>query len=197
MQSSIFLGPVEKALNRYLTLDPESQKRLSALEGKNITIALKPFTIIFQLHIENGRIQLLAEESYPAQIKITGTPLSLLGLTLSSDKKHHFFSDDLVIEGSTDEGQQVIDLFDKLEIDWEEQLSKLIGDLPAHEVGSFIKKIKNWGRQSTEILIKNIDEYIHEEQAWTPPAEALNDFYHEVDELRMTADRLEAKIRNL
>lgn len=198
MQQSLFLlDIIEKALNRYLSLDPETKNRLHALEGKSITIILKPFNFSFQFYMKRGGVQLLLGEVYPAEIKIIGTSLSLLSLALAADKKHGFFSDDIVITGNIDQGQQIVDIFDKLEIDWEEQLSKVIGDIPAYEVGSFVRKIKNWSKESAKILWQNIDEYIHEEQPWVPPIEALKDFYDEVDELRMTADRLEARIRNL
>lgn len=197
MLASFSLGTVERALNQYLALDPETKKRLNNLEGKTITMILKPFGLSFQVHIEGGSLQLLSGEPHPAEIKITGTPLSLLGIALNPNNKRQFFSDDMVIEGNIDQGQQLIDLFDQVDIDWEELLSKLIGDIPAYETCRFIKSIKSWSSQSIKTLLRNTDEYIHEEKTWLPPAEELNDFYNEVDELRMAVDRLEARIRNL
>lgn len=194
---TFLLPQIEKGLNRYLALDPESYKRLGALEGKTITIYLKPLKSALQIRILEKALHLSEDEVHPADIKITGTPLSLLSLALSADKKHRFFSDDIVIEGNIEQGQQIIDLFDQLEIDWEEYLSQIVGDAPAYEVGRFAKIFFRWSKRAKETLLKNIDEYVHEEQPLFPPAEELQDFYNEVDELRMEIDRLEARIKNL
>ncbi|HVY53643.1 MAG TPA: SCP2 sterol-binding domain-containing protein [Gammaproteobacteria bacterium] len=197
MVMAFLLPQLEKALNRYLALDPESYKRLNNLDGKTITICLKPLDLTFQIRAFEQKLHLSAEETHPTDIKIIGTPLSLLSLALTTDKKHRFFGDDITIEGDTEYGQQVIDLFDQLEFDWEEYLSQVIGDTPAHEVGRFAKGFFRWSKRAKETLLKNIDEYVHEEQPLFPPEEELQGFYNEVDDVRMETDRLEARIKNL
>jgi ubiquinone biosynthesis protein UbiJ len=197
MLPSLFLQQIETALNRYLALDPESPARLQGLEGKVITIQLEMLRLSFQLSIHENRIRVTAGDDLPADIKIRGTPLSLLTLALSRDKKNHFFTDAVAIEGNAELGQQIIDLFDQLEIDWEEHLSQLVGDLPAHQFGRLARKFFAWGKDARESLTQNLNEYVHEEKPWFPPEAALEDFFNEVDELRLDIDRLEARVKRL
>lgn len=197
MLSSFFLQSLEKGLNRYLTLDPESAKRLRGLEGKTITMELEGLKLRFQLRILENKIQISEGDSLPADICIRGTPVSLITLALSRDKKNHFFNGNVTIEGNAELGQQIIDLFDQLEIDWEEHLSQLIGDFPAHQLGRFTRRFLSWGKEAGESLGQSVNEYIHEEKPWFPPEAALQEFYTGIDELRLDLDRLEARVKRL
>ena len=195
-----------KALNRYLALDPESKRRLQKLENKVITIKLlvnetpfyKETNSEFQLLFTAEGIQLKTEAFSSPDTIIKGTPLSLLHMALAHhDDRKKFFSDDVAIEGNIELGQQVIDLFDALEIDWEEYLSHWIGDVSAYQVMRFAKKLNTFRRRFKSTLTQNINEYVHEEINLFPPLEALQDFYHDVDVLRMDTDRLEARVMQL
>jgi ubiquinone biosynthesis protein UbiJ len=44
------LETLQKALNRYLALDPESSQRLAALNGKWVALELLPLKLTFFLH---------------------------------------------------------------------------------------------------------------------------------------------------
>lgn len=187
---------LETAINRYLSLDPESHARLFALDGKLITIELLAISYTLPLKIVGGKIVILSESPEKPDVVIRGTPLSLLHMSLSEDRKQ-FFADDVQIEGDLELGQQIIDLFDEMEIDWEEHTSRVIGDIPAHQFGRFIKEAKAMMQRAKDSLMQNINEYVHEEKLIFPPKEALHDFFNDIDLLRMDADRLEARVMRL
>lgn len=187
----------QTALNRYLALDPESTIRLRALENKIIHIELLKLGFHFQLHFTATEIQLSTELDQEPDVIIKGTPLSLFHMTIARDNRHHFFGKDVLIEGNLELGQQIIDLFDQLEIDWEEYLSRLTGDVSAHQFGRVVRGLKKWTRQVRETLLQDVNEYIHEEINLSPPREALEDFFSDIDTTRMDADRLEARIKKL
>lgn len=191
------LKALEAALNRYLALDPESQGRLEALEGKTITIELASLSLSFQLLIQDQRIKVHAGKEHPAEVAIKGSPFSLISLGLSSDKKRRFLSDDLSLEGDAELGQQILGLFEKLDIDWEEYLSHYLGDIGSHQLGCLTRSLFAFGKKTKETLLQNTNEYIHEEKPWFPPREALDNFYQDVDELRLDLDRLEARMKHL
>jgi len=197
MKKSLDLKPLEQALNGYLALDPESSTRLHGLQEKTVTIELLALQYSFQLRFHQGKIQLHPGKELPAEITIRGTPLNLFALVCSHNKQAHFLSEAVIIEGNAELGQEVIGLFEKLEIDWEEYLSRFIGDLPAHHIGRFTRHLISWGEQARESLLQNLNEYVHEEKPWFPPKEALQDFFREIDELRLDLDRLEARVKNL
>lgn len=193
-----FLNLLSQALNHYLKLDSQSDKRLQQLEGKIITIELLPFHYVFQCIFKTNEIQLKEGELFPATAKISGTPLLMCGAVLMRDKRHHFFAQEsLVITGDAGLAQQVIELFDEMEIDWEEYIAQVIGDVPAYHLGRVARRVEDWLRNTEKSFERDVSEYIHEEIKLFPPSEALQDFYHEVDSLRMDVDRIEARINSL
>src|SRR3989344_8250035 len=130
----------QNALNRYLVLDPESKSRLHALYGKTVAIELLGLGLHFHLAFTSQEIKLNMNAATKPDTTIKGTPFSILHMSLARDERKKFFAEDVIIEGNIELGQKVIDLFDSLEIDWEEYASHWIGDVPAHQLGRFIKK---------------------------------------------------------
>jgi ubiquinone biosynthesis protein UbiJ len=188
---------LQKALNAYLALDPESKSRIVALDGKVVTLELLATGVVFHLIFTDGAIQIQPGKPESADTIIKGTPLRLLHLALSREQRQKFFSDDVSIQGNLELGQLVIDLFDHLEIDWEEIVSRFIGDIPAHHIGRITGKVKSWLSMTGNVFSQDVSEYIHEEIDLFPPREALKDFYQDVDAMRMDTDRLEARIKHL
>lgn len=195
MLKNSFLLWLEKALNRYLNLDPETNQRLHTLEGKVVRIDLKSLQLQFDLHFSNQHIKLSTIQTDTPDTTIIGTPLQLMGVMLNKENRVQFFAKDVQITGDLMVGQQIIQLFDALDIDWEEQLSKLVGDNAAHQLGKAKRKLSTWLEQINQSLTVQTKEYIQEEVAICPTREELNDFYAEIDALRMDVDRLEAKIK--
>ncbi|MES2218755.1 MAG: SCP2 sterol-binding domain-containing protein [Pseudomonadota bacterium] len=189
---------LQKALNQYLALDPESHLRLQELQGKQVALELLPFKISFYLRFSAGQAQLSLATLDAPETTIKGTPLRLLmlGLAPRVDRKK-FFADDVIMQGNPVLGQQVIDLFDQLHIDWEEFTAKVFGDVTAHHAGNVVRNAREWVNKTQMILTQNLNEYLHEEINVFPPSEALQDFFKEVDALRMDTDRLDARVQVL
>ena len=188
---------LQKALNSYLALDPESSARLSRLQGKRVAIELLNIDLYFQLYFTETKIELKPKEDIKPDTIIKGTPLSLLHMTLARDDRKRFFAEDVTIEGNIDLGQQVIDLFDAIEIDWEEYASRWMGDVSAHQLGRLVRRVTGFSARVRQTTQQNINEYVHEEINLFPPKESLQDFFHDIDLLRMDVDRLEARIEKI
>lgn len=194
---NIIFPSLAKAINAYIDLDPESQQRVSKLHGKIIAIEFLPIHLSFQCLFNENGINILTDETLEVDTTIRGTPMQMIGVMISKENRQRFFAEDLVIEGNAEIGQQVVELFDDLHIDWEEYLSKAVGDVPAYHATSFLRNLSSWLSQSEKSLSQNINEYVHEEAKWLPSREALQDFFNEIDDVRMDVDRLEARIKNL
>lgn len=193
----MIIDSLQKALNGYLRMDPESKKRLHEMQGKTVMVDLLGLNVAVQLVFHADQIELRKADFQSVDTHIKGTPLSLLHLMLANGDRKQFFSDDVSIEGDLELGQQVIDLFDELEIDWEEYLSHWTGDVTAHQLGRFARKIKDVSQRTHEVLLQNLNEYMHEEVDLFPANEALKDFFKDVDEIRMDVDRIAARVEQL
>ncbi|MBX3708377.1 MAG: SCP2 sterol-binding domain-containing protein [Gammaproteobacteria bacterium] len=197
VMKTMILQSLTKAVNTYLNLDPESKQRLKKLRGKAITIELLPFHFVFQCIFTDDHIHLQANETLTPDTILRGTPMQMLGVMIAKDNRQSFFANDLTMEGNAELGQDVVELFDSMQIDGEEYLSHFVGDIPAYHTNQFIKRMTGWLNIIEQSVTENLNEYIHEETQWLPTPEALQDFYDDIDTLRMDVDRIEASITHL
>jgi ubiquinone biosynthesis accessory factor UbiJ len=79
----------------------------------------------------------------------------------------------------------------------EEELSRHIGDVAAHQVGNVIRGVTGWGRNAAATFAANVGEYLQEEGRDLVTRTEMDEFLREVDEQRETADRLEARVARL
>jgi ubiquinone biosynthesis protein UbiJ len=193
----MILASLTTAINAYLHLDAESKERIKPLKGKIIAIEFLPFHFIFQARFDEQGIQLLSDENLQAETTLRGTPMQMLGVMLDKKNRQRFFAEDLVMEGNAELGQHMVDLFDHLQIDWEEYLSRMAGDVPAHHAGRLFNTFKNWFTASRKDFCSDLADYLHEETRWLPSRESLNDFFSEIDLVRMDVDRAEARMKHL
>jgi ubiquinone biosynthesis protein UbiJ len=84
-----------------------------------------------------------------------------------------------------------------VDIDCEELLSKLVGDVVAHQAGQATRSVSGWLKETAEAMQMNTAEYLSEETDTTPTESEVGDFMDQVDEVRMNIDRLEARIKLL
>lgn len=193
----LFLPSINKAINSYLNLDPESKMRVKKLSGKAIAIELLPFHFHFQCVFSENKVEVYSDELMETETQIRGTPLQMMGVMINKENRQQFFAEDIVITGNAELGQQVIALFDELQIDWEEHMAQFVGDVPAYHVGRFVKKIGSWLRHSENSFSQDINEYVHEEAGLFPSSEAFQDFFNDIDALRMDVDRVEVRIKKI
>lgn len=188
---------LQSALNHYLALDPESKNKLPQLANKAITIQFQGINITCQLQFSDTQIYVKFSDFKTPNTIIKSLPISMLRMALTKENRKKFFEEGTVIEGDVDLGLTVIKLFDELDIDWEEYLSNYIGDISAHQLNRAFSQIKQFSQRVRRSLTQSTNEYVHEEINLFPSREALADFFHEIDDLRMDTDRLEARLNQL
>lgn len=185
------------AINRYLRLDPEAWQQLPNFAGK--TVALEdPITHIklFFLFTADG-VEVKKDFSGEVDTTLVGTPLSLVKFYYQLGKTAELVKSDVKITGDTHLGEQLRDWLNAMEIDWEDPLSRVVGDVAAHEVVTNVKSILAWGKSSLASLKQNITEYLQEEGRYLPTAFELQEFYDDVDVIRNDVERLATRIANI
>lgn len=194
---TLLLNTIENALNAYLLSDEHSNVRLKKLSGKSISILLMPFKLNFICHFTNTHVSITINDTTTPHTSIKGTPLQLFGALVDKNNRRHFFADDVSIEGDAECAQQVIELFDNVHIDWEEQTSRLIGDVPAYKLNKLTSNIKSWLGKNMAQCSQDINDYLHEEADWFPVRADLEEFFTDIDNLRMDTDRLVSRLDQL
>ena len=189
-------GIMEIALNRALSLDEHTLQQVITLQGKIIAIELSGLEIVFFLAPALDGVQVLTESEREPDTIIRGSPISLLKTALSDDRRT-LFKGEVEIDGDMALGQKFQKILDGLEMDWEEPLSQVIGDIAAHQVGDAIRGFTGFAKNAFSSLTSSSAEYFQEETRDVVNPVELERFADKIDVLRSDTDRLEARFKKI
>lgn len=203
--SSSLLLPFESLANRVIAADPNLSERVSRLAGKTLLVEVSTPRLGIVVRFYPASISLAAhqpdstdQDSQALQPDgtITGSATTLLGLLKRSAAKP-LVNPGLKISGDVEFVQAVYDLFLDLEVDWQEPLSRFVGDVPVHALERFIQELSGFARQTSSSIVRNVDEYLHEEAQLVPPLNRVQAFDQDLDALRLRIDRIDARLAQL
>jgi ubiquinone biosynthesis protein UbiJ len=180
------------ALNHLLQQQPWAAERLRPFAGQAVEFRCPPFPDLRMRITDDGLLDRAPSEG--ASALVVKLPPGTLPCLLARDETAR---KQVEIEGSADLASAVDDLFRRLAWDFEEDLSRLFGDVVAHRLASGGKAVVAWQREAAQRLAENLAEYWVEEQPLlVRPAEAER-FRREADVLQDEATRLEKRIEAL
>lgn len=189
---------LQTALNQALSLDDSMPIKMLALQDKVLEIIITPLNVNFFMQFTQGKLQLLANYDGIPDTIIHSSPLGLIRLSLlPASKVRSLFNDKIRMSGDIELGQQVKKLFDELDIDWEGHLALFTGDVVAHQIGSLFRQGLTFKNKIAHSMGQNVSEYLHEELRIFPPREEINDFFNDIDEQSLRAERLSAHVKQL
>jgi ubiquinone biosynthesis protein UbiJ len=191
------LAVVEGAINGVLALDPEGARRLTTIQGRVLLVELTGFgTRIYLVPGESGLLLYGAYDADPDCI-VRGTPAALLRMALSEHREDPVFKGAIEIDGDNAVAQTLGEVFQGLDIDWEELLSKVFGDTLAHRIGLQASASGQWAQRTGEMLTQDLREYLQEESRVVPGKDEMRAFLDDVDRIRDDVERLQARIERL
>jgi len=191
------LATLEATINGYLALDPEGAARIGDLQGKVILIEVTGLDTRLYLIPGPAGVHLYGDYAGTPDSVLRATPLALARLGVSRRKADRLFSGEVRIEGDTHLAQALGDFLSGLEVDWEEQLARLVGDVDAHRISSQIRAVGRWRQRTAATLSEDIKEYLQEEARLLPGHYEVRAFLDEVDRVRDGVERLAARIERL
>ncbi len=197
-----FLSAVETAINAWLKLDDEALPRFAELDGKIIRLHITGFDLNLYFFPSASGIQVLG--NYPSEENggivdstIHGSPMALIRLGTSSNAGETMLKSDVEIDGDMRVAEKFSAILKEVDIDWEELLSKLVGDIIAHQAGQVARGATSWFKETAEAMKLNTAEYISEESKLSPTDAEVRDHIDQVDDVHMGVDRLAARINLL
>jgi ubiquinone biosynthesis protein UbiJ len=194
---ALAVAALETALNRMMALDPGLAPRIAGLEGKVVGVGVTGTGISLSLYPGPWGVYVRDGIDPGSDTVIHGTPLGLMRLASPQTSTQELFSGDVRIEGDVRLGTRLRQLLARAEIDWEEQLSRLLGDIAAHQIGRGLRGLGRWRRRSGQALASDIGEYLSEESRLVPSRPEVEDFMAGVDTLRDDLERLTARVQRL
>ena len=188
---------LEAAINGVLRLDEDILARLQQLQGRVIAIEVRGLDVALYLIPEKDRLSVHGRFEGEPDTTLRGTPLALMRMGMVKHAGDVLFAGDVEISGDVELGLQFSEILESLDIDWEEHLSHVTGDLVAHKVGDAVRGVLDWGRQTVDTLGQDVAEYLQEENQALPNRAEVDDFLSRVDAFRSDVDRLAARLQRL
>ena len=191
-----WLAAVESLLNRGIDQSVRASALCGRLNGTSMELRIEGFAPL-RIAVSSGRL-VLASGGAGADAVITGSLLALIDLFARREDSAAARSAERVqIAGDAEIAARYRDLLKLARPDWEEELSRLIGDLPARRLSLAARAALSWARGFARTAGQNVAEYLQEESRALVSKPEVEEFLAKVDELRETADRVEARLARL
>jgi ubiquinone biosynthesis protein UbiJ len=185
---------LDNLLNRGLPRSPRARQLCAQLAGKSLAIEIADVT---RLRVSStGQTLSVTRDAAPADAWLAGGPVSLLALG-GPGAQAVLQRGDVSIGGDAELAQKFQELARLLRPDLEEELSLLLGDVPAHQVGRLARLALQFGRRAATTTLTNLAEYLGHERADLVTRNEGEQFLRGVDALREGVDRLEARLQRL
>jgi ubiquinone biosynthesis accessory factor UbiJ len=187
-------GTLAKLLNRGLARSVRARQLAAELAGRSLAVEVRG---IARLRVEsNGATLSVTPGAADADATVSGGPLGLL--TLGDEAAPAALARHGVeISGDAQIGAKFRELAQLLRPDLEEELSLVIGDVPAHQLGRLARLGERWTRRATDTAWRNLAEYLGHETADLVPRREGEQFLRGVDALREDVDRLGQRLELL
>ena len=196
----LLLATAERTLNALLARDPAAPSRLARLAGQQLLLRLEHPELSLAIHFHGGGLDLLrpddpAEEAYDAVVEVDAETLgALLG---GASMERLMFQGRLAVRGRIPLLEATRDLLLDLDLDWEGELARWLGDIPAHSLAEGLRRLGRFGLRTREEFCADLSEYLVEEARLLPGRPQLEVLRDHLTELEVASDRLEARLARL
>ncbi len=183
-----FPHPATAALNHVLRSAPLAMERLRPHAGRTVAVHVGPATLTFTIQTTGEVTAALPGVSRDLDVRIS--PFLLPRLAANEEAAFR----EIEMKGDTALAEDVAFLARHLSWDAEEDLARVVGDIPAHRIASGARAMREWGREASLRMAQGAAEYWTEESPLIASRVKVETFVGGVQELAVALDRLEKRI---
>ncbi len=187
---------LEDLLNRRIGMTTPAKSLLKQLDGKCMLVRLKGTSLCLSFIAADEGLVIDTEQVSKPDTTISATPLGFMRLAKDADVSTAG-SGDVHLEGDAECARLFQRLLDYGRPDWEEELSRLVGDVAAHQIGNVARGLKEFATNTVDTLSRNAAEFLREESGDVPNQTEVEEFLRDVDTLSADFDRLRQRMRKL
>ena len=180
-------------LNRNVAQSERASALARQLEGRGLSLVFEGTSLAVFFRVADSRITLDTRDAGEADATLSGSPISLLSL-VGPGAEDRLRGSAIGIAGDAEVSQLFRDLLQQTQPDFEEELSRVVGDIAAHQVANIARGFLDWGRKAADSFSTNVAEYLQEEGRDVPSRVEVEEFLEAVDHLREATDRLDARL---
>ncbi|MFP4146284.1 MAG: SCP2 domain-containing protein [Halorhodospira sp.] len=184
---------LDALLNRLIHLDPDAHELLEPLAGRRVRLSVDGFPEIVVRFTTDGVILCGEQAEDEVDADLSASPEALRALLMEGGEAVGRFR----IRGEVAVAQRLRDLLGGLQPDWEEPLTRALGDTVGHWSADTLRRMSHWLRKGAAQGGRDLGEWLTEESGMLVAPERNREFLDEGDQLRADSDRLAARVQRL
>jgi ubiquinone biosynthesis protein UbiJ len=193
---TFLFAPLESVLNRNIAESRAARAVCARLAGKVLALHLTGAPVEIYLRSTGTGLAFAVQHEGVAHATLTGTIVGLARLAGAAPDAA-VRGGAVRIAGDAEVAQSFSELLKLAHPDFEEELSRLIGDVAAHRVGNLVRGALSFGERLRATIGQNVAEYLQEESRDLPTRTEADEFLAAVDQLREDVDRAQARLNAL
>ena len=186
---------LETALNHTLSLDPDTQQRLAALNGRSVQLHLRGPEIALAVTVEDARLHVGSPQD-DNQLRVAATPGSLLAMMFRRDDDG-IAPGKVEIAGDAELARRLEKLASKFAPDFEEAFARTFGDVLGVPLAKAVRKGLAHARETAAHLTEDSADWLRDEARIALAPGEVEGFLDGVDDLRERSERLESRVKRL
>ena len=187
----MFKPLLTRLLHHLVTQNQWARGELLPFSGKTVRLNMPPASADLTI-LEDGGLA-MAGESLNVDASIHLSP----SLALRLIAKDTDAMSQVRIKGDTELAKTIAKVLQNMKWDYEEDLSRVIGDIPANKISAFAKNTAHEAKQQAVNFAEMAAEYWQEESPLIAKKRHVEDFVQKVDVLRDDVERLEKRLAKL
>lgn len=195
MEKSLF-RPLEDVVNRGISTSVEAADLCRRLSGRRLLVDPRGLPGFLLVAAEDDALRFSFTDDPAADCTVRGLPITLIGAGMSGTAEA-LRQGAAEVSGDPSIAQDFRRLLDLVRPDWEEELSRIFGDLIAHQLGNLARGVLDWGRRAADTLARDSGEFLTEESRQIPTRFEIEEFLDEVDRLRDDVERCAARLERI
>ena len=187
---------LEKLIEQFLRYNLHGTRALKPLSEKTLTVKLGELPFPLSFTVNNEKVHVSTSEAHYDCCLVTSVS-TLIELQKEQQLTDLIRNDKLDIQGDLKVAQRFADIAQSLDIDWQSELAKRIGDIPAYKLGQLGRKIVDKLNFASQQIQADASEWlVHEKRLIVTSTELLS-FNRDVDVIEQQLPKLSQRIENL
>lgn len=188
---------IEQLINQALAYNLTGTTALKPLAEKTLMVNLAELDFALSFSVYDEKIIVSTLDSF-SNCTITTSINTLIAIKNEQQSITSLIKQDqLDIDGDIKIAQQFADIAQTLDIDWQTELAKHIGDIPTYQLQQLGKKVKKSLQFAQQQIQADFSEWLLHEKKLLISASQLQSFYLNVAQTAQQTEQLEQRIEHL
>ena len=185
--------PLVVLINRQIKVTTPAREVCADIAGSVVAVRVRNSALALYFTVHEESLSIGSRQDSEPDVVIEGTLLSLARLA-GPDANQAIRDGAVSLSGDAHIAQSFQKLLRYGKPDLEEELSNLVGDSAAQNIGQFARQFRSWAADARQTMQQNVSEYLQEESGAVPSRMEVDDFREQIDMLRDDVARFEARL---